>query len=160
LVEANAASPLSWVVCAPGPVPSGGHATVSYGGAIRRGVAISVSPAGTNGCATFRLSVGRTYRPFVPVRHDCTRSWRILNAEAALAANDPKLNIEQLIESKLPAQYRPAVARDPTYDCYDALQDHDPNGAGYSAGKSGIVTNDDQPFPFVGWARVTWAASN
>lgn len=153
LLEANRASPITWYVCAPGPRPSGAKLSVSYHFTKRSGVAVTAVPNEDTGCIAFTGTIGPKYTPLNPDRRDCPDPWAELNQQAGAALGDPNLDIEKVIEDKVPPSVAPAVKRDPSVDCYDALVAPLPGGPDQSAK---VFTSDDQPYPFYGEASVSW----
>ena len=104
--------------------------------------------------AAYTLSInvsGATVNtPFALVRKDCPVSWSTLNAQVQAALGNPNIDILKSIQAKVPAKFRGAVARDPTFDCYDPLVAPPPSSS------LGIVTSETQPFPFYGTVEVSW----
>ena len=154
LLEANRASPITWYVCAPGPKPSGAKLSVSYHFTNRPGVSVSAGPDEDSGCVRFTGTLGPSYQPLNPERHDCVDPWSELNQQAGAALGNPGLDIEKDIEEKVPPSFAPAVKRDPSVDCYDPLTVPLPGGPNQAAK---VFTSNDEPYPFYGEARVGWA---
>jgi hypothetical protein len=157
LLEANRASPITWYVCAPQPKPqSASGLQVSYHFTVRSGVTVKATTDEDTGCVRFTGTLGPGYRPLNPERHDCVDPWSELNQQAGAALGQPGLDIEKVIEEKVPPAFAPAVKRDPSVDCYDALAVPLPGGPDQGAR---IFTSDDQPYPFYGEATVLWETS-
>jgi len=153
LLEANRASPITWHVCAPEPKPSGAKLSVSYHFTARSGVTLTATPDQDTGCVAFTGTIGPKYTPLNPERQDCADPWSELNQQAGAALGDPSLDIEKVIEEKVPPSFAPAVKRDPSVDCYQPLVVSLPGGPNQQAK---VFTSDDQPYPFYGEASVSW----
>jgi hypothetical protein len=154
LVEPTTLGVLSWYVCAPGPRGGAGNLGYAYHYTMRTGVAIQAVPHDDIGCVQFIAAVNANYQPMSLTRHVVTWPWSQINTEAQLMANNPNLDILQKIED---GAADPGVnhffANDPKIDTYDPLNtllnyhlDQQP----------GLLTSDAQPFPFYGWAIVSW----
>jgi hypothetical protein len=154
LLQANRASPITWYVCAPSPKPSNaGGVAVNYHFTVRTGVTVTATRNPETGCVAFTVTIGPNYTPLNPERHDCVDPWSELNQQAGAALGDPTLDIEKVIEEKVPPSFAPAVKRDPSVDCYDELTVPLPGGPDQRAN---VFTSDEQPYPFYGEASVSW----
>ncbi len=153
LLDANRASPIQWYVCAPGPKPSGAKLSVRYHFTARSGVTVTATPNQDTGCVAFTGTIGPRYTPLNPERKDCVDPWAELNQQAGAALGDPTLDIERVIEEKLPPSFAPAVKRDPSVDCYDPLVVPPPGGPNQTAK---VFVSEAQPYPFYGEASVSW----
>jgi hypothetical protein len=155
LIEPTDFGTVTWYVCAPSKQPnSTSTLDYSYHFTARSGVAIQAVTHADIGCVSFVAVASPSYAPAQPVRHTVTWPWASINVEAQLAAGDPTLNVLDKIES---GANDPGVnhyfANDPQIDSYDPLSTL-PDYANDNA--PGLRTSDAQPFPFYGWATVSW----
>ena len=145
LVGAARPPTTSWLLCAPAGT-SGKHLAVRYDLRTRPGVAVSITPDASAGCAAVRASVTAGFSAAdVPVR-TCVMPWAYVSAIAGQALATT-VDARAVIEANVPARDRPKVDRDPLTACADPLGG--PPVSAQPAGKS-VQTDATQPFPIYG----------
>jgi hypothetical protein len=150
LVEATAASPAPWTICAPAG-QSGDHLEVRYDIVTRPGVHVAVTPQAGSACATVTVTLSATYAPMDASLRQCVLPWTYLQSIAA-AAYGANIDIKGLIDKFVTApSARAIVDRDPTISCADALAG--PTVSGSPTGHR-LQVVADQPLPFYGVITV------
>jgi hypothetical protein len=150
MLGANTTSPVSWFVCAP-PGTKGSSLSVSYGFTVRPGVNLTVTALDDLGCARFDAIISASYTPLDPQRRDCRLSWRVLDQQAQAATGNPDLSVKDAVDKLVPASFLENVNKKPIVDCYGPLVVQAPSEIGHH-----IETSASQPYPFYGFARVSW----
>jgi len=92
----------------------------------------------------------------------CTLPWDWLNQQAASAAGVSNLNIQQTIQSDLPASLasntflQAALVTNPQTSCYDPVSAGALDTVGSSEQSSTV--DSGQPLPFYGWITLSWGS--
>lgn len=152
LVEATYPRPTPFSVCAPSGV-STAHLKVASRFVVRPGVSVNFTADRGTGCASFSTSVGPAYTAANLAARSCDMPWDWLNQQAAEAAGVSSLDVRQIIKSKIPQAFWPAVDRTPSAVCFDPLS---APSAGQARAWNPVQIRADQPFPFYGVIEVGW----
>jgi hypothetical protein len=146
---------VDWFVCAPTPAPPQSQLTYTYHFTVRPGVGIVAIPNASSGCVEFLAVIGGGYTP-APIRPRVVEwTWQDINRAVNQESSKP-IDVKQKIYDMIYQLYNTAIERSPYIDQYPPLY---PPGDATADSPIGITTNgaDDQPFPFYGRIRVSWA---
>ncbi|MHB8262276.1 MAG: hypothetical protein ACYDGY_00785 [Acidimicrobiales bacterium] len=163
LVAPSTVPPAPFTVCAPSGAPSGtsgSRLNVSYAFDVRPGVTVSETQDRHQGCATFTVNFGSSYRT-VPPRGQfmCPVPWGWLNRNASSYAVGGQINLQQTIQSEATTFFKNASSAMAAtlrhrirVDCFSVLGS--PIGPVTNSGQS-VTTVTNQLSPLVGWARAS-----
>lgn len=151
LMEANTASPVDWLVCA--PPQSASHLHLEYEFVARPGVEIFAEADESTGCATVHTDLGSQTTPD-PVQRECVTPWDFLNVVAAEEAGVEGLDLQGVLAALVPAEYRDRVEVDPVMNCHDPL-----SGPALAENPQGqeVRVDESLAMPFYGAVEVYWS---
>lgn len=170
MVSANDFGVVGWWVCAPQPKPANAVGIyVHWHYTVRNGVGLVAMNHEDIGCVQFIATQGPDYKPMPLARMDRSWEWSSINALAQQAAKDPSLDVHQKIRDET-QKILATMALDPAgliawavaeshIDATPIIDSYAPLSTllDYHVDQGeGITVSDAQPFPFYGWANVSW----